>query len=98
MNITYRYKKRKINIWVREMTEVIDIISNMRKLSGPIGPEQATSTASKTIDGPRVSPLGDHNIYDNKYDKAVQSSGAETTYRQILEGSDLQRTAKDRLT
>ena len=50
LNITY--KDRKTNIWVRERTKVIDIISN-GKISSP---GQGTSTASKTTDGPHVSP------------------------------------------
>ena len=51
LNITY--KDRKTNIWVRERTKVIDKISNVRKISSP---GQSTSTASKTTDGPHVSP------------------------------------------
>ena len=54
LNITY--KDRKTNIWVRERTKVIDIINTVRKMKW-----SWLSTASKTTDGPRVSPLGDHN-------------------------------------
>ena len=62
LNITY--KDRETNIWVRERTKVIDIISNVRKM--------------KTIDGPRESPLGDHAT--RKDDKGDQPSGGETTW------------------
>ena len=49
-----------------------------------------TSTVSKTTDGPRVSPLGDHpTIKDNKGD---QRSGGETTDKYWSD------TAHDRLT
>ena len=41
------------------------------------GPGQGISTASKTTDGPRVSPLGDHMT--RKDDKGDQPSGGETT-------------------
>ena len=53
------YKARNTNICVRETTKVIDIISNVRKKWN--GPGQGISTASKTTDGLRVSPLGEHN-------------------------------------
>ena len=52
LNITY--KDRKTNAWVREKKKVRDIISNVRKLNSP---GQGISTASKTADGPCVSPL-----------------------------------------
>ena len=43
-------------MWVRERGRVIGIISNVTNS----GPGQGTSTASKTTDGPYVSPHGDH--------------------------------------
>ena len=52
----------------------IDIISNVRKIKFP---GQGTSTASKSTNGPRVSPRGDHTI--RKDDKEDQPSGGETT-------------------
>ena len=57
LNITY--KDRKTNVCVRERTKVIDIINTVRKM------KWSWATASKTTDGPRVSPLGDHT-YDKK--------------------------------
>ena len=72
ISITYTY--RKTNIWVREMTNVIYIINTVRKLKLPWA---GISTASKTTDGPRVSPLGDHMT--RKDDKVDQPSGGETT-------------------
>ena len=42
------------------------------------GPGQSISNASKTTDGPRVSPLGDHMKI--KDDKGDQPSGGETTW------------------
>ena len=44
-------------MWVRREDN-----SNVRKKRH--GPGQGTSTASKTTDGPHMSPLGDHK-YDN---------------------------------
>ena len=41
------------------------------------GPGQGISTASKTTDGPRVSPLGDHMT--GKDDKGDQPSGGDMT-------------------
>ena len=73
LNITY--KDRKTNIWVRERTKVIDIISNVRKMKWSWA---GTSTASKTTDGPHVTPLGDHKT--RKGDKGDQPSGGETTW------------------
>ena len=81
LNITY--KDRNINIWVRERTQVIDIISNVRKMNW-FG--QDTSTDSKTTDGPRVSPLGDHN---DKKGSMETSQAAERQPGQILERHDL---------
>ena len=71
LNITF--KDRKTNIWVRERTKVIDIINTVKWN----GRGQGISTASKTTDGPRVSPLGDHMT--RKDDKGDQPSGGETT-------------------
>ena len=73
LNITY--KDRKTNIWVRERTKVIDIIHTVRKMKCP---GQGISTASKTTDEHRVSPLGDHMT--RKDDKGDQPSGGETTW------------------
>ena len=73
LNITY--KDRRTNIWVRERTKLIDIIYTVRKLNGP---GQGISTASKTTDGPRTSPLGDHMT--RKDVKGDQPSGGETTW------------------
>ena len=42
-----------------------------------ISPGQGISAASKTTDGPRVSPLADHMT--RKDDKGDQPSGGETT-------------------
>ena len=42
------------------------------------GPGQGISTASKTTDGPRTSPLGDHMTRND--DKGDQPSGGETTW------------------
>ena len=72
LNITY--KDRKTNIWVRKRTKLIDIISNVRKRNG-VG--QGISPASKTTDGPRVSPFGGHMRKDDKGD---QPSGGEMTW------------------
>ena len=72
-NITH--KDRNTNIWVRERTKVIDIINTVRKMkwswAGHIN-------RLNTIDGPRVSSLGDHMT--RKYDTGDQSSGGETTW------------------
>ena len=72
LNITY--KDRRTNIWVRERTKLINIIYTVRKMNWP---GQGILTASKTTDGPRASPLGDH--ITRKYDKGDQPSGGETT-------------------
>ena len=72
LNITY--KDRMTKVWVRERAQVIDIISNVRPMKCP---GQGISTASKTTDGPRVPPLGDHMT--RKDDKGDQPSGRETT-------------------
>ena len=69
LNITY--KDRKTNIWGREKTKGIDIISNVRKM------KWSWATASKTTDGPRVSPLGDHMT---RKDKGDHPSGGETIW------------------
>ena len=66
LNITY--KDRTTNIWVRERTKVIDISNTVRQIKW----------SSKTTDGPRVSPLGDHMT--RKYDKGDQPSGLEQTW------------------
>ena len=71
LNITY--KDRRANIWVRERTKVIDIISNVRKMKW-----SWTEHISKTTDAPRASPLGDHMT--RKYDEGDQPSGGETTW------------------
>ena len=47
----------------------------MKKMNGP---RQGTSTASKTTDGSRVSPLGDDTAIKN--DKGDQPSGGATTW------------------
>ena len=52
----------------------------------PNGPGRGLSTASKTTDGPRVLPLGDHMT--RKYDKGDQPSVGETISK-ILERHDL---------
>ena len=80
-NITY--KDRNTNIWVREMTKVIDIISNVRNMKWSY--RQGISTASKMTDGPRVSPFGDH--VTRKDDKTSQA--VERRPGQILERHDL---------
>ena len=56
---------------------------------------QDTSTASKTTDGPRVSPYGDHTT--RKYDNGHQPSGGETTWTK-LEGHDLTEDRARQLT
>ena len=76
LNITY--KDKRTNIWVRERTKVIDIMYTVRKKKWSWPPGQGISTASKTTDGPRVSPLEDHMIRKN--DKGDQPSGGETTW------------------
>ena len=76
LNITY--KDRKTNIWVRKQTKVIYIISNVIKN----GPGQGISTALKTTDGPRVSPLGDHMTRET-------SQAVERRPGQVLEQHDL---------
>ena len=43
-------------------------------------PGQGISTASKTTDGHRASPLGDHKIMTRKDVKGDQPSGGETTW------------------
>ena len=48
LNIAFR--DGKINIWVRERTNVTEIIKNARELY---------SAASKTTEGQHVSPAGD---------------------------------------
>ena len=53
----------------------MDIICNVRKRNGPW---QGISTASKTTDGPRMSPPGDHTTI--KDDKGDKPSGGETTW------------------
>ena len=75
LNITYT--DRRTNIWVRERTKVIYIyiMYTVRKKNGP---GQGISTASKTTDGPRMSPLGDHMT--RKDDTDEQPSGGETTW------------------
>ena len=52
LNITY--KDRKTNIWVK--------CHRYNQHCKKNGPGQGISTASKPTDGPRVSPLGDHNM------------------------------------
>ena len=61
------------------------------------GPGQGASNAFMTIDGPRMSPLGDHTT--RKYDKGYKTRGRETTWANIG-GQDTiwQRTAQDSLT
>ena len=83
LNITY--KGRRTNDWVKESTKGIDIglISNVNKLSYP---GQGTSTVSKTTDGSRVSPLGDHAT---RTDARDNSQAVERRPRPILEGHDL---------
>ena len=74
LNITF--KDRKTNIWVRERTKVIDIISNVSKMKRVLG--RAYQPPQKTTDGQRVLPLGDHMT--RKDDKGDQPSGGETTW------------------
>ena len=76
LNITY--KDRRTNIWARERTKLIDIIYTVRKMKWSWTPGQGISTASKTTDGPRVSPLGYHMA--RKDNKGDQPSGGETTW------------------
>ena len=69
------WANRRSNTWVGERTKVIGIMYAVRKINGP---GQGVSTASKTTDGPRVPPLGDH--MRGKDDKGDQPSGGETTW------------------
>ena len=73
--LNIKFKDRMANIWVREMTKVIDIICNVRKVkwswAGHINP---------STNGPRVSPLRDHISMTRKDDKEDQPSGEETTW------------------
>ena len=91
LNIIYK-PGRKTNIYVRERTKVIDIISNFRKKWS--GHMQGTSTASKTTDGHRVPPFGDNSI--RKDDKRDQPSDGETTWTHT--GATRSGTAQERLT
>ena len=81
--------KRRTNIWVADRIKVIDIFSNVRKWSGS---GQCTSTASKTTDGPRVSPLGDQT----KKTTRETSQAVERRPRQILERHDLAEDSERR--
>ena len=76
-NITY--KVRKTNIWARQKTKIVDKISNVRKIKRSV-PVWGTSNDCKTIDGHRVSLLGDHNFFimTRKHDKRDQTNGRET--------------------
>ncbi len=76
LNITY--KNRNTNIWVRERTKVRYNQQCEKNEMFPARAGQGTSTASKTTDGPRVSPLEDHMT--RKDDKEDQPSGEETTW------------------
>ena len=86
LNITY--KDRNTNIWVRERTTVIDIISNVSKMS--------TSTTSKMTDGPLCVTTW------RPYNKKRRQGRPAKRWRDDLDKywSDMiwQRTAQDKLT
>ena len=75
------YKDRSDNVWVRERTQVIHIISNVRKMkwswAGHIN-------RLKDDDGPHVSRLGDHIIWQEKTTKET-SKVVKRRPGQILE-------------
>ena len=73
------YNDIHTNKWAREGTKVVGIFGSVRKRNGP---GHGISTAPKTTDGPRMSPLGDHTTRED--DKEGQPSGG-----QILERHDL---------
>ena len=79
LNITY--KDRRTDIWVRERTEVIDIISNVRKMkwswAGNINPLKDDRWTSRVT-------TGDHKIMTRKDEKET-SHAVERRPRQILE-------------
>ena len=78
LNITY--KERMTNIWVRERTTVIDIMYTVRKM------KLTWAAASKTTDGLRVSPLGDHMTRKKTRET---SQAVERRPGQILELHDM---------
>ena len=71
LNITY--KDRKTNTGSET-----DKSNRYNQQCEKNGHGQGISTALKTTDGPRVSPLGDHMT--RKDDMRDQSSGGETTW------------------
>ena len=73
LNITY--KDRKTNIWVREKTKVIDIISNVRKMKWSYQPPQR-----RPMDYACYHLETIKNIMTRKDDKGGQPSGGETTW------------------
>ena len=73
LNITYN--DRITNFWVRERTNVIDIIGNVRKGRGP---GHDIPTTSKTTDGPHMSPLEDDTI--RKDHREDQPNGGYSTW------------------
>ena len=76
------YNDKRTNFWARERTKVIYVISISRKRSCA---GHGASTASKTTDGPRLSPLGDHSTKKTR----ETSQAVERRPGNKLEGHDL---------
>ena len=74
LNITY--KDRKTNIWVRERTKVIYVISNVREKHEEVL-DRAHQPPQRHPDRPWVSPLGDHTT---RTDDTEEPIGGETTW------------------